>query len=217
MAATPSPIFFRKSTLAWESTKRVRVSIDYSKYWSARPRNWLTRGDAAVSSRGGRCISWGLIRGRAVVLAHILRRVLIPHAVSHPLHPLSTWKPLLQTGKTLAPKGLQTQRWGPFHGAAHLQRVPDGQQSVLGVQPSSLAGGAKVVVWTDGTLETSSNNWPLAAVTGDIRVQHLRRGHWVWGGRVAKREWREGMKREVSTVLLLLWNNSENKRLISSA
>lgn len=97
--------------------------------------------------------------------------------------------------------------------------MPDGQQNVLGVHPSSLAGRAKIVVGTDGTLETRSNHRPLAAVTGDIRVQHLGRGHWVgqrtvssgWGRRVAKPEWREGMKREVPTVLLLLWNNSEKQ------
>ncbi len=101
------------------------------------------------------------------------------------------------------------------HDAPHLQWVPDGQQSVLRVRPSSLAGGAQVVVRTNRTLEAGSHNRTLTAVTGDIRVQGRRRGHvmgrWRRRRRVAKGEWREGMEREVSTVLPLLWKNSGRK------
>jgi len=98
----------------------------------------------------------------------------------------------------------------PSHDAPHLQRVPDGQQRVLGVRPSSLAGRAQVVVGTHRTLEAGSHHGALAAVTGDITVQ--------WGGgqvmgstlRSSRRRWvaegegREGVKRKVSTILLLL-------------
>lgn len=96
-------------------------------------------------------------------------------------------------------------------GELHLQGVPDGQQSMLGVLPLSLAGGAQVVVWTHRTLEAGSHNGSLAAVTGDVGVQrwgwtHVRRrgmGSSRWR-RVSEGKGREGMKREVSAVLLLL-------------
>lgn len=103
------------------------------------------------------------------------------------------------------------------HDAPHLQRVPDGQQSMLSVRPSSLAGGAQVVVWTDRTLEASSHHGAVAAVAGDVRVEgggrcHVRgrglRSSGRWRRRVAEEERREGMKRKVSTVLLFLWKNS---------
>lgn len=107
--------------------------------------------------------------------------------MSHSLHPLSTGKPL-QTQflvqsvhfgfdqKVLSFKSARcpdrsgkTIRW--LDGVTHLQGVPDGQQSVLSVLPLSLAGGAKVVVGTNGALEPHSHNRPFTAVTGDVRVQ----------------------------------------------
>lgn len=51
----------------------------------------LTRGGAALSSRPG---------GSRLLLGHSL--VLVPHAVSHPLHPFSPWKPLLQAKTQLS-------------------------------------------------------------------------------------------------------------------
>lgn len=90
---------------------------------------------------------------------------------------------------------------------------------MLGVCAFSLARRAKVVVWTNRTLEASSNHRSLTAIAGDVGVQDLRRGHWGghgmmssrWGRRVAKAKRREGMKRKVSAVLLLLWNRSEKQ------
>lgn len=61
----------------------------------------LTRRDTALSSR---CRSWGLIGILTMALAHILSLVLIPHAVSHPLHPLSPRKPLQQKAKKYFPR-----------------------------------------------------------------------------------------------------------------
>lgn len=104
------------------------------------------------------------------------------------------------------------------HDAPHLQRVPDRQQSVLSVCPSSLAGGAQVVIRTNRTLEASSHHGALTAVTGDVGVQGGGRGHvkgrgmrssrWRRRRRVPEGEWREGVKRKVSAVLLLLWKSS---------
>lgn len=176
----------------------------------------LTRGSAALSSRPG---------GSRLLLGHSLVLVLVPHAVSHPLHPSSPWKPLLQaqtqlsitaSSATVTDEGSHTRRHTEHlcmisHSEElHLQGVPDGQQSMLGVLPLSLAGGAQVVVWTHRTLEASSHNGSLAAVTGDVRVQcwgwtHVRRrgiGSSRWR-RVSKGKGREGMKRKVSAVLLL--------------
>lgn len=101
------------------------------------------------------------------------------------------------------------------HEAPHLQGVPDWQKCMLSVCPSSLAGRAQVIVWTDWTLEAGPDHGALAPITGDIRVQDLGRGHMVgWGMRSTRRrrrttkgEWRESMKRKIATVLLLLWKS----------
>ena len=94
------------------------------------------------------------------------------------------------------------------HDAPHLQRVPDGQQRVLGVSPFGLAGGTKVVVRTNRTLETSSHHGTFTAVTGDVRVQSWGRGQMKGRGMVGRRggkgEGGEGVERKVSTVLLFL-------------
>lgn len=85
---------------------------------------------------------------------------------------------------------------------------------MLGVCPSSLAGRAQIVVWTNRTLEASSHHRALTAVTGDVGVQdrgrcHVRERAMRWSRRrMAKGEWREGVKRKVSAVLLLLWKRS---------
>lgn len=87
------------------------------------------------------------------------------------------------------------------------------------MRPLRLAGRAKIVVGTNGTLEASSNHGSLTAITGDARVQDLRRDHRRgrgvmsprWGRRVAKAKRGESMKRKVSAVLLLLWKRSEKQ------
>ncbi|TNN33373.1 hypothetical protein EYF80_056469 [Liparis tanakae] len=105
-------------------------------------------------------------------------------------------------------EGLQLSGRGvDFFGA---QRVPERQQRVLRVRAPSLAGRAQVVVGTHGALEAGSHHGTLTAVTRYVTVQ--------WGGgqvrgstlrssrrrRVAEGEGREGVKRKVSTILLLL-------------
>lgn len=222
MAATPSPMFFRKSTLACEATKETHTHTQHglvnlltvqttTPFPVTTEFQTQTRGGAALGS------SWRLLGFLTGALAHILSLVLVPHTASHPLHPLSPRKPLQQKGPKYSPKRSTTTTTSPD--APHLlQRVPDGQQSVLRVRPPSLAGRAKIVVWTNGTLEASSNHGSLTAIAGDIRVQDLSRGHWGgqgmmssrWGRRkrVAKAKWRESMKRKVSAVLLLLWKRS---------
>lgn len=91
--------------------------------------------------------------------------------------------------------------------------MPDGQQSVLSVRPSSLAGRAQIIVGTNRTLEASSHYGAITAIAGDVGVQGWRRGHmrgrdlrssgWWRRRRMTKGERREGMKRKVPTVLLL--------------
>lgn len=102
----------------------------------------------------------------------------------------------------------------PSHDAPHLHRVPYGQQSMLSVRPLSLAGRAQVIVGTHGALEASPDHGALTAVTGHTGVQgrgwaHVSgrgmwRPRWWRRRRVTKGERREGMKREVTTVLFLL-------------
>lgn len=106
MAATPSPIFFRKSTFVWEAADRGQSLLMMSLttlssvhlvitllLMNKEPFTVLTSGGAALSSRPG---------GSRLLLGHSLILVLVPHAVSHPLHPFSPWKPLLQAQTQLS-------------------------------------------------------------------------------------------------------------------
>ena len=109
------------------------------------------------------------------------------------------------------------------------QGVPDGQEGVFAVQPLGLAGGAQVVVRTHRALEACAGHRALAAVACDVgmhggwaRVRRgrarVRRGRGMrhaWAGRRGKGEgWDstgEGVEREVTPVLLLLWNTNQRK------